>query len=57
MNHPYLYPDEAPWTDDYAELRSLRKRHHSYDDDDYDYPDSTGFLLDTPTPQRQSTSS
>lgn len=23
MNHPYLYPDEAPWTEDYQELRDL----------------------------------
>lgn len=28
MNHPYLYPDEAPWTDDYYELRQIRS--HSY---------------------------
>jgi len=24
MNHPYLYPDEAPWTDDYHELLEIR---------------------------------
>lgn len=24
MNHPYLYPDQAPWTDDYADLQELR---------------------------------
>ncbi len=29
MNHPYLYPDEAPWTDDYYELRQVRKLHYS----------------------------
>lgn len=23
MNHQYLYPDEAPWTPDYQELRDL----------------------------------
>jgi hypothetical protein len=42
MNHPYLYPDEAPWTEDYAELRDIwRTDHDHYDpdnspeDDDY----------------------
>jgi hypothetical protein len=29
MNHPYLYPDEAPWTDDYQELRLIRKLRNS----------------------------
>jgi len=24
MNHPYLYPDEAEWTDDYKELHTIR---------------------------------
>lgn len=28
MNHPYLYPDEAPWTDDYQELKEIRAYHH-----------------------------
>lgn len=28
MNHPYLYPDEAPWTDDYVELQEIRWHHH-----------------------------
>lgn len=28
MNHPYLYPDEAPWTDDYQELQHIRWHHH-----------------------------
>lgn len=27
MNHPYLYPDEAPWTEDYEELRAIRRLH------------------------------
>lgn len=27
MNHPYLYPDEAPWTDDYQELKEIRWHH------------------------------
>jgi hypothetical protein len=32
MNHPYRYPDEAPWTEDYAELRAIRRaRHAPYD--------------------------
>ncbi len=29
MNHPYLYPDEAPWTDDYYELRQIRSHCYS----------------------------
>jgi len=28
MNHPYLYPDQAPWTDDYHELIQIRS--HCY---------------------------
>ena len=28
MNHPYLYPDEAPWTDDYQELLAARRANH-----------------------------
>ena len=24
MNHPYMFPDEAPWTEDYYELRNIR---------------------------------
>jgi len=32
MNHPYLFPDEAPWTEDYQELREIRT--HKRDDDD-----------------------
>ncbi len=29
MNHPYLYPDQAPWTDDYQELRLIRNLRNS----------------------------
>jgi hypothetical protein len=29
MNHPYLYPDQAPWTDDYHELIQLRSHHYN----------------------------
>jgi len=29
VNHPYLYPDEAPWTDDYQELRLIRTLRNS----------------------------
>jgi hypothetical protein len=32
MNHPYLYPDEAPWTEEYQDLRELRT--HKREDDD-----------------------
>lgn len=32
MNHPYLFPDEAPWTEDYQELREIRT--HKRDQDD-----------------------
>ena len=28
MNHPYLYPDEAEWTDDYRDLQAIRMLHH-----------------------------
>jgi len=28
MNHPCLYPDQAPWTDDYHELQEIRWHHH-----------------------------
>jgi len=28
MNHPYLYPDQAPWTDDYHELIDIRRSKH-----------------------------
>ena len=32
VNHPYMFPDEAPWTDDYYELKALRTRHNPEDD-------------------------
>ena len=25
MNHPYMFPDEAPWTDEYADLQHVRR--------------------------------
>lgn len=34
MNHPYLYPDEAPWTEDYAELRETWRTDHDHYDPD-----------------------
>jgi hypothetical protein len=34
MNHPYLYPDEAPWTEDYRELRSCWRARHGRQDPD-----------------------
>lgn len=24
MNHPYLYPDQADWTEEYADLQNVR---------------------------------
>lgn len=33
MNHPYMYPDQAPWTEDYYELKALRTRHNPDEDD------------------------
>jgi hypothetical protein len=42
MNHPYLYPDEAPWTDDYYELRAIRN--HNFKPDDQ--PEITETYLD-----------
>lgn len=32
MNHPYMFPDEAPWTEDYHELKALRSRPNPDDD-------------------------
>ena len=32
MNHPYLFPDEAPWTEDYQELREIRTHKREEDD-------------------------
>ena len=41
MNPPYLYPDEAPWTDEYDDLdrlRNLRRRQQAeLEQEDYDY--------------------
>lgn len=37
MNHPYLYPDQAPWTEDYQELKEIRERRrypNSFDDEE-----------------------
>lgn len=37
MNHPYLYPDEAPWTEDYQELRDIRAQRNyprAFDDEE-----------------------
>lgn len=25
MNHPYLYPEDAPWTEEFRELQTLRR--------------------------------
>jgi hypothetical protein len=32
MNHPYMFPDEAPWTEDYHELKALQFRPNPDDD-------------------------
>ena len=32
MNHPYMFPDEAPWTEEYHELKALRFRPNPDDD-------------------------
>lgn len=37
MNHPYMYPDQCPWTEDYWELQELRQQYiprHEDDEDD-----------------------
>lgn len=37
MNNPYLYPDEAEWTDDYQELRDIRAQRNfprAFDDEE-----------------------
>lgn len=36
MNHPYLYPDEAPWTEEYRELRTIWHDHHAVSRQDED---------------------
>ncbi len=25
MNHPYMFPENAPWTDEYKELKEIRR--------------------------------
>lgn len=32
MNHPYLFPEDAPWTEEYYELKALRHRPDTDDD-------------------------
>ena len=27
MNHPYMYPDQCPWLDDYEELKDAQASH------------------------------
>lgn len=47
MNHPYLYPDECPWEQDYHDLRALRANQplttdtndKQEDDSDLDFDD------------------
>ena len=42
MNHPYLYPDQAEWTEDYQELKEIRA-HRSIPrafDDEEDFLDA-----------------
>lgn len=36
MNHPYLYPDQADWTEDYQDLKETRERNYprAFDDED-----------------------
>ena len=36
MNHPYIFPDEAPWTEDYKELQEIRQRNYprAFDDEE-----------------------
>ena len=53
MNHPYLYPDECPWLQDYHDFRAILRNRSllPLSDDDQsidspnDYDDSD--LLDT----------
>ncbi|QPD06423.1 hypothetical protein [Synechococcus phage S-SRP01] len=35
MNNPYMYPDQAEWTEDYHELKALRSRLNADEDDDH----------------------
>ena len=40
MNHPYLYPDQAPWTEDYQDLMQILHQSRVRDpDDDDDHSD------------------
>ena len=32
MNHPYLFPEDAPWTEEHYELKALRCRPNPDDD-------------------------
>lgn len=41
MNPPYLYPDEAPWTEDYAELCDIWRSNHDHYDPDNSPEDDT----------------
>lgn len=34
MNHPYLHPDEAPWSEEYRELLAIRRLRRGYDEPD-----------------------
>lgn len=37
MNHPYMFPDEAPWTEDYYELKEIRSQRQfprAFDDEE-----------------------
>lgn len=45
MNHPYLYPDEAPWTADYAELRAIRCAQCGYHNEPTGNPEMFTIIL------------
>lgn len=36
MNHLYLYPDQADWTEDYQDLKETRERNYprAFDDEE-----------------------
>ena len=37
MNHPYLFPDQAEWTDDFQELQDIRAQRNyprAFDDEE-----------------------
>ena len=47
MNHPYMYPDQCPWRDEYWELQAIRQQRipcHEDDEDDepFDPADAKG---------------